>query len=93
MNAMEHGNHYQAELPVFIEVAASDAELSVKITDEGVAAHLHPGDARSSAAGGHADPARLGLFLKSMVDEMNVTGDEHHHTVERISYRREEGGR
>jgi anti-sigma regulatory factor (Ser/Thr protein kinase) len=35
MNAMEHGNHYHAELPVIIEVSASDAELSVKITDEG----------------------------------------------------------
>ena len=35
MNAMEHGNHYRAELPVIIDVSASDADLSVKITDEG----------------------------------------------------------
>src|SRR3712207_321977 len=35
MNAMEHGNHYRAELPVLIEVSASEAEISVKITDEG----------------------------------------------------------
>ena len=35
MNAMEHGNHYRAELPVLIEVSASDTQLSVKITDEG----------------------------------------------------------
>ena len=32
MNAMEHGNHYRAELPVIIDVSASDAELSVKMT-------------------------------------------------------------
>src|SRR5215204_715219 len=35
MNAMEHGNHYRAELPVLIRVSASDTQLSVKITDEG----------------------------------------------------------
>jgi anti-sigma regulatory factor (Ser/Thr protein kinase) len=35
MNAMEHGNHYRAELPVLIEVSASEAKISVKITDEG----------------------------------------------------------
>ena len=35
MNAMEHGNDYRAELPVLIEVSASDTQLSVKITDEG----------------------------------------------------------
>jgi serine/threonine-protein kinase RsbW len=35
MNAMEHGNHYRAEVPVVIEVSASDVELSIKITDEG----------------------------------------------------------
>jgi anti-sigma regulatory factor (Ser/Thr protein kinase) len=35
LNAMEHGNYYRAELPVLIEVSASDTQLSVKITDEG----------------------------------------------------------
>src|SRR5918997_1219740 len=35
MNAMEHGNQYRAEVPVLIEVAASDVDLSVRITDEG----------------------------------------------------------
>jgi anti-sigma regulatory factor (Ser/Thr protein kinase) len=35
MNAMEHGNHFRAELPVLIEVSVSDVDLSVKITDEG----------------------------------------------------------
>jgi anti-sigma regulatory factor (Ser/Thr protein kinase) len=63
MNAMEHGNHYQADLPVLIEVSASDTDLSVKITEG------------------------WGLFLiKSMVDEMKVTGDEHHHTVELVMH-------
>jgi anti-sigma regulatory factor (Ser/Thr protein kinase) len=40
LNAMEHGNHYRVELPVLIEVSASEAEISIKITDEGTGAYL-----------------------------------------------------
>ncbi|MFL6058482.1 MAG: ATP-binding protein [Rubrobacteraceae bacterium] len=97
MNAMEHGNHYQVELPVTIEVAASDTELSVKITDEGSgppAFHSETPDLEAKLEGMQT-PRGWGLFLiKSMVDEMNVTGDEHHHTVELILHLDErEGGR
>jgi serine/threonine-protein kinase RsbW len=97
MNAMEHGNHYRAELPVIIEVAASDAELSVTITDEGSgppAFHSETPDLEAKLEGMQT-PRGWGLFLiKSMVDEMNVTGDEHHHTVELILHLDErEGGR
>jgi anti-sigma regulatory factor (Ser/Thr protein kinase) len=97
MNAMEHGNHYQVELPVTIEVSASDAELSVKITDEGSgppAFHSETPDLEAKLEGMQT-PRGWGLFLiKSMVDEMNVTGDEHHHTVELILHLDErEGGR
>ena len=98
MNAMEHGNHYRAELPVIIEVAASDAELSVKITDEGSgppAFHSETPDLEAKLEGMQT-PRGWGLFLiKSMVDEMNVTGDEHHHTVELILHLddRAEGGK
>ena len=35
MNAMEHGNRYRPEVPVVIEVLSSDAELSVRINDQG----------------------------------------------------------
>ena len=97
MNAMEHGNHYRVELPVVIEVAASDTELSVKITDEGSgppAFHSETPDLEAKLEGMQT-PRGWGLFLiKSMVDEMNVTGDEHHHTVELILHLDErEGGR
>jgi serine/threonine-protein kinase RsbW len=97
MNAMEHGNHYQVELPVTIEVSASDAELSVKITDEGSgppAFHSETPDLEAKLEGMQT-PRGWGLFLiKSMVDQMNVTGDEHHHTVELILHLDErEGGR
>ena len=85
MNAMEHGNHYRAELPVLIEVSASDTQISVKITDEGSgppAFHAETPDLQAKLAG-EQSPRGWGLFLiKNMVDDMEVTGDEHHHTVE-----------
>jgi anti-sigma regulatory factor (Ser/Thr protein kinase) len=85
MNAMEHGNHYRAELPVLIEVSASDTQLSVKITDEGSGPpvfHAETPDLDAKLKGMQS-PRGWGLFLiKNMVDDMEVTGDEHHHTVE-----------
>jgi serine/threonine-protein kinase RsbW len=87
MNAMEHGNHYRAELPVLIEVSASEADLSVKITDEGSGPpvfHSETPDLEAKLEGVQT-PRGWGLFLiKSMVDEMKVTGDDDHHTVELI---------
>ena len=87
MNAMEHGNHYQAELPVLIKVSVSESDLSVKITDEGTgppAFHSETPDLEAKLEGMQT-PRGWGLFLiKNMVDGMNVTGDEYHHTVELI---------
>jgi anti-sigma regulatory factor (Ser/Thr protein kinase) len=97
MNAMEHGNHYRAESPVLVEVSASDTRLSVKITDEGSgppAFHAETPDLEAKLEGMQT-PRGWGLFLiKSMVDNMEVTGDEHHHTVELIVHLdgRAEGG-
>ena len=97
MNAMEHGNHYRAESPVLIEVSASDTQLSVKITDEGSgppAFHAETPDLEAKLEGMQT-PRGWGLFLiKNMVDDMEVTGDEHHHTVELILHLdgRAEGG-
>jgi anti-sigma regulatory factor (Ser/Thr protein kinase) len=87
LNAMEHGNHYRAEVPVLIEVSASEAEISVKITDEGSgppAFHSVTPDIEAKLEG-EQSMRGWGLFLiRNMVDDMNVTGDEHHHTVELI---------
>jgi anti-sigma regulatory factor (Ser/Thr protein kinase) len=97
MNAMEHGNRYREEAPVLIEVSATDAELSVKITDEGTGPPAFDPQTPDLVAklDGEQTPRGWGLFLiKSMVDEMNVTGDERHHTVELILHLngRAEGG-
>ena len=35
MNAMEHANRYRSEVPVVIQVLSSDADLLVRITDQG----------------------------------------------------------
>jgi serine/threonine-protein kinase RsbW len=96
MNAMEHGNRYRQEAPVLIEVSASDAELSVRITDEGAGPAAFDPETPDLEAKleGEQTPRGWGLFLiKSMVDEMTVTGDERHHTVElilRLNAREEE---
>jgi serine/threonine-protein kinase RsbW len=87
LNAMEHGNHYRAELPVLIVVSVSEADLSVKITDEGSgppAFHSETPDVEAKLEGVQSLRG-WGLFLiRNLVDDMNVTGDEHHHTVELI---------
>ncbi|HEX7588406.1 MAG TPA: SpoIIE family protein phosphatase [Anaerolineae bacterium] len=87
MNAMEHGNQYHAEIPVFIRVVASDEKLSVFITDQGGGRPFPVPDTPNLEAklAGEQSPRGWGLFLiKNLVDDMNVTSDEQHHTVELV---------
>ena len=96
MNAMEHGNNYRSEAPVVIEVSASEADLSVKLTDEGSGPPAFDSETPDLEAKleGVQTPRGWGLFLiKSMVDKMKVTGDEHHHTVELILHLDGKGGK
>ena len=87
MNAMEHGNNYSPNLPVTIEVVASQTALAVRITDEGgsdVIPQAAMPDLDAKLAGLDT-PRGWGLYLiKSFVDEVRVTGDGVHHTVELI---------
>ena len=92
MNAMEHGNHYLPDKPVSIKVLASPAALSVRITDHGGTHTLPPNtgietpDIEAKLAE-LQNPRGWGLFLiKNMVDEMNISSDATHHTVELIMY-------
>ncbi|MDP9364028.1 MAG: SpoIIE family protein phosphatase [Chloroflexota bacterium] len=87
MNAMEHGNKYHPGAPVGIRVRASEAAVSVRITDQGDGppiAEPEPPDLEAKVS--RSQPPRgWGLFLiKHMVDEMLVTGDETGHTVELV---------
>jgi anti-sigma regulatory factor (Ser/Thr protein kinase) len=87
MNAMEHGNRYQSEIPVVVRVYASEDDLMIKITDLGGGKEFPEAvkpDIDAKLAGLQS-PRGWGLFLiESMVDEMNVKTDGRHHIVELI---------
>ena len=95
MNAMEHGNEYRPEVPVKIRVLSSEADLSVRITDQGGSPVPEPDKEAPDLEAkleGLQTPRGWGLFLiKNMVDEMHVTSDESHHTVELVMHLREGG--
>jgi anti-sigma regulatory factor (Ser/Thr protein kinase) len=87
MNAMEHGNHYRADAPVCLQALASDTELVVRIQDEGGAAPIPDAESPDLDAklAGLQTPRGWGLFLiKNLVDDMRVSSDAQHHTVELI---------
>jgi anti-sigma regulatory factor (Ser/Thr protein kinase) len=97
MNAMEHGNKYRAEVPVEVMVLVEDQDLMVRITDRGSGPPpSQGGDAPDLEAKleGMQTPRGWGLFLiKSMVDEMSITGDDGHHTIELVVRLGAEGGK
>ena len=87
MNALEHGNKYREDLTVKIMVRAAPSILSVQITDHGGGQQIPEPETPDLEAklAGLQSPRGWGLFLiKQMVDEMHVTTDETHHSVELI---------
>jgi len=97
MNAMEHGNKYRSEVPVELQVLVVDRDLMVRITDSGSGPPPDKvGDVPDLEAKleGMQTARGWGLFLiKSMVDEMSITGDDGHHTVELVVHLGAEGGK
>ncbi len=88
MNAMEHGNRYDPGKEVALLVSALDDAVSVQITDHGGGKQI-PAEAETpdldAKLRGEQSPRGWGLFLiKNMVDEMQISTDERHHTVELI---------
>jgi serine phosphatase RsbU (regulator of sigma subunit)/anti-sigma regulatory factor (Ser/Thr protein kinase) len=93
VNAMEHGNAYEADRPVAIRVLHSADRVRVLITDLGGAGELGPGVAPDLEAklAGEQSPRGWGLFLiQKMVDEANVTTTDERRTLELVL--RLEGG-
>jgi serine phosphatase RsbU (regulator of sigma subunit)/anti-sigma regulatory factor (Ser/Thr protein kinase) len=87
MNAIEHGNEYRADVPVFVRVMASDDKLSVFITDQGGGRAIPAPETPDLEAklAGLQSPRGWGLFLiKNLVDDLRVTSDDQHHTVELV---------
>jgi anti-sigma regulatory factor (Ser/Thr protein kinase) len=97
MNAMEHGNKYRPEVPVEVRVEVVERDLMVRITDKGSGPPpSQGGDVPDLEAKleGMQTPRGWGLFLiKSMVDEMSITGDDGHHTIELVVHLGAEGGK
>lgn len=92
MNAMEHGNHYQTDKPVTLQMLADETTLVARVYDQG---DKHPvaqpelPDIQAKLAGLQS-PRGWGLFLiERLVDEVRVTNEEHAHMVELIMRREE----
>ncbi len=93
MNAMEHGNHYREDLSVDIEILAQPEAIKVLITDHGGQQDIPLTETPDLEAKleGLQSPRGWGLFLiKNMVDDMQVTTDQDHHTVALILMRQGE---
>jgi serine phosphatase RsbU (regulator of sigma subunit)/anti-sigma regulatory factor (Ser/Thr protein kinase) len=89
MNAMEHGSGYDPQKPVRLTVSAGPAVVVVAIRDLGGGRPIPAAPTPDLAAklAGEQSPRGWGLFLiKNLVDEMRVTSDETHHTVELIMH-------
>ena len=90
MNAMEHGNRYNPEVPVEIQVWRLEKCLLVRIIDRGSGPPPSPNAQTPDIEAkleGMQTPRGWGLFLiKNMVDEMRVSGNPDHHTIELVIY-------
>ena len=94
MNAIEHGNQNRPELPVHVRVASSEDELRVQITDQGGARPMQDAETPDIEAKleGLQKPRGWGLFLiQNMVDGMEISGDETHHTIELVLHLKGDG--
>lgn len=87
MNAIEHGNRYQADLTVDVKVSVSATELCISVRDQGGSQPIPEPETPDLDAklAGLQSPRGWGLFLiKNMVDDMRVFADDVHHTIELI---------
>jgi anti-sigma regulatory factor (Ser/Thr protein kinase) len=94
MNAIEHGNHGDPDLPVHVRVAVTDGELVVRIVDNGGGKEIPEAETPDLEAklAGLQKPRGWGLFLiKNMVDELRTHTTETHHIVELIMRLDEKG--
>ena len=91
LNAIEHGNHYRAELTVRVKVTCCATAVRVEIQDQGegeIRPCDDPPDLEAKLAG-RQSPRGWGMFLiQHMVDEMKVTNECAGHTVELTLYLR-----
>lgn len=85
LNAIEHGNQYQPELPVTLQVLTTKNALSIRISDCGEGGPIPESVTPdlSSKLEGTQQARGWGLFLiRSMVDDMRIFPGETGNTVE-----------
>jgi anti-sigma regulatory factor (Ser/Thr protein kinase) len=90
MNAIEHGNENRAEIPVEVEVVASAASVSVRVSDQGGEKPIPDAELPDLEAklAGEQDPRGWGLFLiGQMVDEVRTENQDGTHSVELVMNR------
>ena len=93
MNACEHGNKGDPDLPIQVSVLADSEKILVRIKDHGggrsIADPVIP-DLEAKLAG-EQSPRGWGLFLiEKMVDAMRTSTDDQYHTIELEMSRRED---
>jgi anti-anti-sigma factor len=84
MNAIEHGNRFEADAPVRLRVQASTGAVRVLITDRGgpIASEAAEPDLQLKLAGKQS-PRGWGLFLiRNMVDDVRELDDQSGHTIQ-----------
>lgn len=90
MNAMEHGNQYNPEIPVTIQVRSTENSLAVRISDTGGSGSVPEPQAYEipdieAKLAEMQSPRGWGLFLiQNMVDEMHILNEQQTHTIELI---------
>jgi serine phosphatase RsbU (regulator of sigma subunit)/anti-sigma regulatory factor (Ser/Thr protein kinase) len=85
MNAIEHGNELRAERPVSVRVAFDRRIVKIAISDRGGRTEIPEPEMPDLEAKleGRQKARGWGLFLiKKMVDDLIVTTDDVHHTVD-----------
>jgi serine phosphatase RsbU (regulator of sigma subunit)/anti-sigma regulatory factor (Ser/Thr protein kinase) len=90
MNAMEHGNRYNPNVPVKIQVWLLEERLLVRIIDRGSApppsSTTEVPDLEAKLVGTQTQRG-WGLFvIQNMVDEVRVSGNPDHHTIELVMH-------
>ncbi|MBN1145986.1 MAG: SpoIIE family protein phosphatase [Anaerolineales bacterium] len=88
MNAIHHGNRDQTEIPVSIDVRLRGQKLFVRVIDSGSDPFPEiPVPDLEAKLSGEQSARGWGLFLiQQMVDEMFVSIEDDHHTVELVMY-------
>lgn len=84
LNGIEHGNQFNSDLPLEVQVWASETAVVVTLIDQGKEPFTDTVEPDLYAKlAGKQSPRGWGMFLiTKMVDELQICCDEGHHRVE-----------